>query len=442
MKRTLILLALAAACGPGGDVVIGGDYKRVHDPLVTPTDKLDVLFVIDTSTSMMAEQAALIDAAGQQFLAQLEGDLGGPPDVHVAFISTDVSTAPLQVAGCQLGEARDGRFLIGQPEPVPACPIAGQYLIDVDDGLGGRTTNYSGSFIDAFTCAANLGSFGCGFEQPLEAMRKALDGRYPEHAGFLRDDALLLVVFVTDEDDCSAIDVNLFGEPTAGVAHPLGPLTSFRCFEFGVVCDPDDPRTLGGKTGCESREDSAYVTPIAQYADFLRTLKPDPAMVMLAGIYGPVGPVAVVPDPNNAAYPSLQATCSAPETSVEATPPVRLVQLADQFFSSRFVFASLCESAMSERLYKVSRSTTGVMQGRPCLLGNVSPATTGERCRAFDVIGTSERSVPRCDGTTTTGCFEVAASPLCDYTPSGLAASYRGTLAAGHRLVVDCLPAE
>ncbi len=438
----MVACALVAACGPGGDVVLGGDYKRVHDPLVTPTDKLDVLFVIDTSGSMMPEREALIDAAGQQFIGQLAGDLGGPPDLHVAFVSTDVSMAPLQVPGCAQGDERDGRFLIGDPGGPEVCPIAGRYLIDIDDGMGGRTVNYTGTFIDAFTCAANLGSIGCGFEQPLEAMRRALDGRHPEHAGFLRNDALLLVVFVTDEDDCSAIDVNLFGTPEADLSHPLGPRTSFRCFEFGVVCDPDDPRTLGEKQRCESREDSAYVTPVGDYAAFLRALKPDPAMVMLAGIYGPVGPVAVVPDPNMAAYPYLMPTCSAPGTNVEASPPIRLVQLADEFFSPRFVFASLCESAMSERLHKVSRSATGVMQGRPCLLGNVSPATTGERCRAFDVIGTTERTVPRCDGTTTTGCFEVAPSPQCDYTPSGLAASYRGTLPAGHRMVVECLPAQ
>lgn len=438
MKK-LLPLVLLAACGGGGDVILGGDFRRVHDPLVTPTEKLDVLFVIDTSGSMLAEQAALVQSAGEQFIGQLMGDLGGQPDLHVAFTSTDVDVSPLSVPGCST-DVEDGRFQVG--DGTTTCPIDGTYLIDRDDGNGGRTTNYTGSFVDAFTCAARLGNQGCGFEQPLEAMRRALDGRYPEHAGFLRDDALLLVVFITDEDDCSVFDVNLFGDPNAGIGSPLGPRTSFRCFEFGVACDPDDPRTFGGKTGCESREDSAYITPVADYADFLRALKPDPAMVMLAGIYGPVGPVEVGPDPIMAEFPALMPTCAAPGTNVEASPPIRLAQLSDQFFSSRFVFASLCDSAMSERLYKVSRSAAGLMQGRPCLLGNVGASTTSERCRAFDVAGTSEKAIPRCGGGTTTGCFEVGTSAQCDYTPSGLAASYRGTLAPGHRLVVDCLPAE
>jgi len=47
-------------------------------------------------------------------------------------------------------------------------------------------------------CIAAVGTHGCGIEQPLEAMRVALD--MPD---FHRDDAVLGVIIVTDEDDCS-----------------------------------------------------------------------------------------------------------------------------------------------------------------------------------------------------------------------------------------------
>jgi len=47
-------------------------------------------------------------------------------------------------------------------------------------------------------CVSAVGVTGCGIEQPLEAMRSAL-----ETPGFHRDNAVLAVVIVTDEDDCS-----------------------------------------------------------------------------------------------------------------------------------------------------------------------------------------------------------------------------------------------
>ena len=41
-------------------------------------------------------------------------------------------------------------------------------------------------------------------------MKRALDGSNPENEGFLRDDAFLAVIFVADEDDCSAFSRGVF----------------------------------------------------------------------------------------------------------------------------------------------------------------------------------------------------------------------------------------
>ncbi len=429
--------ALAAACDRSTDVVIGEDFRTVLDPLPRPTTALDVLFVVDTSQSMAAEQAALVAAAGERLFAQLTADLGAPPDLQVAVVSTDVGVGQPAIPGCP-AIGWDGRFRVGAAGVT--CPIQGSYLVDRSDGAGGRSTNYQGTLVDAFSCMATLGTTGCGFEQPLEAMRRGLDGRYAEHGGFLRPDALLLIVFVTDEDDCSAFDTAVYGDPGAGPTSPFGVLSSFRCFEFGVECDPDDARVHGVKRACVPRAASRYITAPGEYADFVRALKPDPSMVMLAGMFGPLGPVVVGPDPDRPEAPALEPTCSSPETGVAATPPIRLAALAGEF-PSRFVFESLCSAAMSERLYRVTRSTSGVMSQRPCLFGDLGADVTTDRCRAYDVIGSSRTGVDRCTGAAAANaCFEIAPSAQCDYTPSGLAAGYRGgTLAAGHRLVVECL---
>jgi L-ascorbate metabolism protein UlaG (beta-lactamase superfamily) len=61
---------------------------------------------------------------------------------------------------------------------------------------------------------AAVGDAGCGFEQHLEASYQALHDVLPNDArnhSFLRSDALLAIVFVADEDDCSAPgDTDLF----------------------------------------------------------------------------------------------------------------------------------------------------------------------------------------------------------------------------------------
>ena len=57
----------------------------------------------------------------------------------------------------------------------------------------------------AFACAANVGTSGPGDEMPLAAMRTACEERMADgsNAGFRRQDALLAVVILTDENDCS-----------------------------------------------------------------------------------------------------------------------------------------------------------------------------------------------------------------------------------------------
>lgn len=440
MKRLVLSAAAlaAASCGGDRDIVVGDDYEVVLDPLPESITMVDVLVVVDNSGSIEAERQAMIAAAGESLFAQLTDDLGQLPDLHLAVVSTDVYPGIDQVPGCAAGTTADGRFRTGLP--TATCPVQGTYIIDSSDGNGGRIDNYDGAIADAFSCFASLDSSGCGFEQPLEAMRRALDGRYPEHAGFLRPDALLSVVLLTDEDDCSAFDPTIFSDPTATIDSYLGPRGDFRCFEFGVVCDPDEPRTHGAKSHCLPREDSPFITPVAEFREFLTSLKTEPGLVMVAGIMGPTDVVEVGALPLNPdGIPALVPACTQPETSYGATPPIRLRALGESF-PSRFQFENLCEAtSASERLRRVTRATTGVMSRRPCLLGKVGPNTTTERCRAFDAIGTTRTPVERCDGTTTTNCFTIDTSAQCDYTPAGLAASYRGSMAAGHRLVVECL---
>ena len=135
-----------------------------------PTDQVDILWVIDDSNSMRAEQETL--AAGfSSFVTELEGT---GTDFQLGVITTTF-----------LYEDSARGTLIGDPK----------ILTPADDYLG------------IFPDRVQVGISGDGKEKGLEAAAFALSsvmttGNGP-NAGFLRPEAHLLVVFVSDEDDCS-----------------------------------------------------------------------------------------------------------------------------------------------------------------------------------------------------------------------------------------------
>ncbi len=106
-------------------------------------------------------------------------------------------------------------------------------------------------------------------------MRAALDGSAVENSDFLRKDAFLAVIILADEDDCTAKAPGaVFNPADTAVSSPLGPVTSFRCFEFGVTCNPSLARTQPGpRSNCVSNESSPYMEPVQGFVDFLVGLK-------------------------------------------------------------------------------------------------------------------------------------------------------------------------
>lgn len=76
-------------------------------------------------------------------------------------------------------------------------------------------------------CIATLGTEGCGLEQQLESSLVALTARAApggSNEGFLRDHSLLVVVYIFDEDDCSAQNDDIF-DPSIDRYGPM----SVRC---------------------------------------------------------------------------------------------------------------------------------------------------------------------------------------------------------------------
>jgi hypothetical protein len=223
---------------------------------------------------------------------------------------------------------------------------------------------------------ASLGTSGCGFEQHLESMFRALQpGR---NAGFLRPDAHLAVIFLADEDDCSTEMGTMFGDPNAGLTSQLGPRTSFRCHEFGVTCQNDpNPRAFGPKTGCVPNPNSAFMFEVARYVDFLSSLKTGTAEVVVAGIMGnfdsSTGELTVGPDPNNAMFPAVAKSCFTRDPNDPddgAAPPVRL-QAFMKAFARRNLITTICNENLQDAMVEIGVQIKNAV-GNACIEAEIA----------------------------------------------------------------------
>jgi hypothetical protein len=214
---------------PGGAGTVADDGGR------TGCEKVDFLFVVDNSASMEDEQQNLV-ASFPGFIDAIQGTLMAQ-DYHIMVVDTDAESLSFEFDSiscsnnvcscepepqcCYLVCAEEGPIFpkpnecAGQPcedftlptgcnatlgagkteDPLEHdCGIAGglRYMVDSQPDLAAT-----------FQCVAMVGAGGDGQERPIEAMQLAVTTEAAMGAcndGFLRDDAILVVTFITDED--------------------------------------------------------------------------------------------------------------------------------------------------------------------------------------------------------------------------------------------------
>ncbi len=330
MRRPTIALSVLGlvACTVPDKQLTSGDAgvdaaPDAPDARGAPFTDVDLLLVVDNSGTMAEEQVQL-GIALPAFLNELASS-GELPGLHVGVVTSDLGAGPYNISGCD-GDGDDGVL-----QAPASCGVTGRYLSD--ERLDGeRVRNYAGGLGDAVACLAQVGTEGCGFEQHFEAMRRALSGERSDNVGFLRDDALLVVVVVADEDDCSVRDPALFDPGNASLGH-----LPFRCTSEGVLCEGSAPDQFGTYVGCAPNELSGYLHPMGRYRDFLASLKADPGQVVLITLTGATSPFVVTDDGQGT--PTLAPSCSS-ETGV-AIPAVRTAWLSSRV--ARGSSASICD---------------------------------------------------------------------------------------------------
>jgi hypothetical protein len=196
------LLGLAVGCGRSPVIVLDEDLlddleqeEDEDDPVTGGCRKVDYLFVIDNSASMLTYQNELV-ASFDVFIDGVEQTQASLESVHVGVVTTDTYSGNID-------------------NPDPSCLALGGLVTRTDghnssDAQCGPYAEGHGYMTErddlevTFPCAAQVGTTGNNEERPLEALTSAvidLDQPGLCNDGFIRDDALLVVVIVSDEDD-------------------------------------------------------------------------------------------------------------------------------------------------------------------------------------------------------------------------------------------------
>jgi hypothetical protein len=233
-----------AACVGTTMVVACQDYPFMFRPnqrvaittvreVVIRNADTDILFVIDDSGSMREEQINLIKNTGLFIEALAESE----NMFQVGIITTNAADEDPndQIPGAlgqdggrlRMQRATDPQLISPNPQFIPGVDLG---LSIPCDNPPNRDPNTSGKYylyrpdpnsanVDAERChlikdfmatVASLGTGGTGREAGLLAATKALDPSDAQiqarNAGFLREEADLALIFLTDEDDCSFAD--------------------------------------------------------------------------------------------------------------------------------------------------------------------------------------------------------------------------------------------
>jgi hypothetical protein len=393
-------------------------------------DNVDLLFMIDNSSSMTSMQQKLAVQL-PMFVQQLEKLPNGLPNVHIAVVSSDMG-APgdaTNAVGCTLaGNAGEFQFM---PGAVASCTSTtldpGATFISAVDG----NKNFTDPIGDVFQCIAQLGDQGCAFEQQLASIDRALgadrldaDGK-PQppasNANFLRKDAYLGIIILTNEDDCSApADTTIYSFNNRGqtINNPDGPIANYRCNggpRGGHICtDPsgnrgtpplNPPPTASGDppvlnlTDCQDNETgSSALTPVSEFVSDIKRLKDDPDhQILVAAITAPAEPYGVTwvkpnPPPSaaqaNELWPQVMHSCGAqdgddvnPMATQHTTdksfgdPGVRISQFVKAF--PNFYLGSICDSN-----YQASMTAIATVLGRlltpACISGSIAQDEHGQ----------------------------------------------------------------
>jgi hypothetical protein len=169
-----------------------GTFPDVEIELEQGCSKVDFLFVVDNSGSMGDDQVNLVNNF-PNFINGIQTTLENVDEYQVGVVTTDAYAGNSN--GCNQLGALVTRTGGSQSSNMTCGPYAnGMNFMTEQDNLAME-----------FACAAQVGSDGNGIEMGMNAMEIAVRGDLGGvgqcNEGYIREDALLVVVIITDEWD-------------------------------------------------------------------------------------------------------------------------------------------------------------------------------------------------------------------------------------------------
>jgi hypothetical protein len=211
------------------------------------------------------------------------------------------------------------------------------------------------SLVHNVACMAPLGKDGCGFEQQLKAGVRALTR--DDQTSFIRDQHLLAVIIVSDEEDCSIKDPGLFSTPEWNPTSTINTACNYPAENeenFLFSTDYFYEQLLAVKNGRRSEVVFAAIagvptgadSPCQGTGDSLDGCLADPRMELVPQEFT---------EPQKYIHFRPACTRSVGDVTVtEARPGRRYVALAQKFGCTGYVY-SICNEDWSNAMTEIAR---------------------------------------------------------------------------------------
>ncbi len=336
---------------------------------------VDLLLAVDSSNSMAEEQASLAAE-----LPALVRSLIDPPDLdgdgvrdwlpvtdlQVGVITVDMGTGGFTVPTCSRSDFGDDGILrtVGRAD-IAGCMGTYPSFVRFDPALDSPDV-----FARDVGCVAQTGTGGCGFEQQLETVLKALSPSAPTtytgasyvpprffrgtsghgdgaNVGFVRDDTLLAIVIVTDEEDCSTADPELFdpSSPRYGATD-----LNLRCFQHAAEALHPIERYVEGFASLRAQRPDLLALGLIVGVPVDLTLSAPTDADFAAVLADPRMQERLDPTMPNRLLPS----CDVAGRGM-AFPPRRMVEVARRLTGHRTTVQSICQEDFSPASEAIGR---------------------------------------------------------------------------------------
>ena len=292
--------------------------ERIEEKEQEPFTLIDILWIIDDSGSMCEEQ----DNLTRNFEHFIDSMVSLNARFRLAVVTTDVKD-PEKQGRFQNNPARTASQVCEIQPNTSDCPMelpvvidSDNYLIKPDDISGGLRVD---ELRRDFRCIATVGTEGDGFEKGLMAARLAMDDELltTHNVGFLREEAYLVIVFLSDENDCS------------------------------------DNYTLPRQNGNECEWRREELVAVQEYVDFFKSIKSDPAKIVVAAIIAPDDEIHYdAPNP-------VQPSCAI-EGQGEGFNGYRYKELVEMF-GENGVYENICQAEFNEALDAIKEKVVAMV---------------------------------------------------------------------------------